>query len=155
MRCLLLGSDYVYFPTKPGSPGLLFSCRKEIMKSSQNWSCFPSMRDAKKPKHMTYVGDYRLVHVDELSPEEYNLQPLRAQKKFAEQGVILPNKKIRMQKDKGELKLEQQAALQAMMDALATGQEKVRIIAMEFVGYDLDFAEHVRAKHANWMSAST
>ncbi|KIJ11933.1 hypothetical protein PAXINDRAFT_101497 [Paxillus involutus ATCC 200175] len=155
MMYLLLGSDYLYFPTKPGSPGLLFSCRKEIMKSSHNWSCFASMRDAKKTKQMMYVGDYRLVHVDELSLEEYNLQPLMAQKKLAAQGVILPNKKIRMQKDKGELKLEQEAALQAMMDALATGQEKVRIIAMEFVGYDVDFAEHVRAKYVSWVFAST
>ncbi|KIJ11932.1 hypothetical protein PAXINDRAFT_171547 [Paxillus involutus ATCC 200175] len=152
MRHLLLGSEYLYFPIKVGSPGLLLSCRKEVMKGSHNWSCFASMRDAKKTKQMMYVGDYRLMHLGELSLEEYNLQPLGAKKRLARQGLIPSNKWKEYKKGP---KVEQQAALQVMMDAFATGKEKVRIIAMEFVGYDLDFAEHVRAKWASWVPTNT
>ncbi|KIK91234.1 hypothetical protein PAXRUDRAFT_831012 [Paxillus rubicundulus Ve08.2h10] len=99
-----------------------------------------------------YVGDYQLVHVGELSLEEYNLQSPGAQKRVARQGLVPSNK---WKGYKSGSKVEQQAALQTMMDAFATGKEKIHIIAMEFVGYDLDFAEHVRAKYASWVPTNT
>ncbi|KAF9222349.1 hypothetical protein BS17DRAFT_881171 [Gyrodon lividus] len=147
MKHLLFGPEHLYFPIKFGSPGLLLSCRKEFMNGSRTWSCFASMRDVKS-KPMMYMGDYRLLHVGDLCPEEYNLQLPKAQNRVARVMMDLPNKKRSVQKDKSESKIERQMALQALMDALTTGQEKVRIIAMEFVGYDVDFAENIRARYA-------
>ncbi|KAF9234833.1 hypothetical protein BU15DRAFT_78666 [Melanogaster broomeanus] len=146
MRHLLLGSQYLYFPIELGSPGLLLSCRKELMKGNRNWSCFAPTPNVNSSQ-MVYMGDYQLSYIGDLSPEEYNLQTTKVcQESSAHQKFDPPKKQKGVKREKGDFKVEEEA-LQNMMDAFATGREKIHIIGMTFEGYDLDFAEYVQAKY--------
>ncbi|KAF9222348.1 hypothetical protein BS17DRAFT_783580 [Gyrodon lividus] len=152
-RHLLLGSEYLYFPITSGSPGLVLSCRQELIKGTHNWSCFAPMPDITS-KQVEYIGEYQLSYVGDLSPEEFNLQTPKAKTKVVRLMFDPPKKQRGVRRDKSDFKVEDKVLL-TMMDAFVTGQEKIRIIVMAFVGYDIDFAKYIQAKYASWLSTAT
>ncbi|KIJ66159.1 hypothetical protein HYDPIDRAFT_110345 [Hydnomerulius pinastri MD-312] len=147
MRRVLWGSESLYFPLNIGSPGLLLSGRKEIIKGSYIWSCFAPV-PVVSSKQMLYMGDYSLSYIDDLSPEEYNLQKPHAKKRAARLMFDPPRKEKGLKRSHWKVEDD---AVNGMVDAFAVGQEKIHIIAMEFANYDVEFAEDIRARYTSWL----
>ncbi|EIN11245.1 hypothetical protein PUNSTDRAFT_141676 [Punctularia strigosozonata HHB-11173 SS5] len=141
-------------PNRPGAHGEIWANKTDILEHSK-WKLIVQCPSS-TPQTWEYLGDYKVSPGGSVKPQVFMSQSEAVRNEWGNNVVkatapgncYTPMRK-RIAARKKERKQSEKVECADVIQAIESGEEEIRVIATQFIGYDSAFVEKIKATAAN------